>query len=459
MRSASCLLRTIQRPVKGVYLTASLMDQLSLSDGDSVELLFGDRKVTSSVYPIKGSSTQCHIPSELAEQLLIPYSGEIVRMTYENEKLRVAPLFGIMTTAIHRTMQKPFGGRTKMFEGFLRSAGPGAFYFVFVPQEIDWEQRTIKGYFLQKGPKGGHWTTKTVPFPNVVYNRLPNRVVEKLDAVERAKTEFYNEGIPMFNPDFFNKWEIYQLIHDHPSAASYMPETHFAPGPAIIRSMLNRYDFVYVKPSGGSLGLGIFKVSYHPREGYLIQYRNGNQNVLKRTHQFDTLMRFLSNVTRNKSGYIVQQGINLMKVDGNPVDFRVHLTKDRRGDWQVVGVGAKIAGRGSVTTHVRTGGTVTTPEYVLQRAFGSGARKHLEAIRSTSIQLAQAIEQMIPGLLGEVGFDIGVDANGNVWMFEANSKPGFSIFKHPSLKDSFKRSMRNIYEHSLYLADRQMKES
>ena len=56
--------------------------------------------------------------------------------------------------------------------------------------------------------------------------------------------------------------------------------------------------------------------------------------------------------------YLVQQGIRLIRYKGRPVDFRVHMNKDRNGKWKVVGIGAKAAGSGSITTHVRTGGSL-----------------------------------------------------------------------------------------------------
>ena len=52
------------------------------------------------------------------------------------------------------------------------------------------------------------------------------------------------------------------------------------------------------------------------------------------------------------------------------------------------------------------------------------------------MDLAVAIEKHLDGIIGEIGFDFGIDTNGNVWLFEANSKPGRSIFSHPGLKDS-----------------------
>ncbi len=37
------------------------------------------------------------------------------------------------------------------------------------------------------------------------------------------------------------------------------------------------------------------------------------------------------------------------------------------------------------------------------------------------------IERKSKRRVGELGFDIGIDKSGNIWMFEANAKPGRSI--------------------------------
>jgi hypothetical protein len=454
MLSASCMIRSIPKTATMLYMTSALMQKFSLKKGSRVNLIFGNHNLSTSVQAVKGEEEICYIPQSMADQIHLPFEGKAVKLTLEDQQLRLAPIFGILTTTITRSIQKPFGGRTKMMESFLRASGQEAYHFVFTPDDIDWSTKTIKGYFLQ----GPTWVRKTCPFPDVIYNRVPNRKVEATPKVELAKNEFKKLGIKMFNASFFNKWEIHNLVRDHSLAATHMPETHYTPSAPVIRSMLERYPFVYVKPSGGSLGLGIFKCFYRPKEGYFIQFRIDEQNVLKRTHSFEAFMKYLTARTRTKSGYIIQQGIELITIDDRPVDFRVHLTKDRKNQWQVVGVGAKIAGKGSVTTHVRTGGVVTTPENVLQSVFGSSGGRMLEMIHKASIDLAEAIESKSPDLLGEIGFDIGLDKNGRVWMFEANSKPGFSIFKHPSLHQGYKQSLRNIYEHSLYLAEQKMKE-
>ena len=76
----------------------------------------------------------------------------------------------------------------------------------------------------------------------------------------------------------------------------------------------------------------------------------------------------------------------------------------------------------------------------------------LRHAKNVAITLAEAIESHHQHLLGEIGFDIGIDRDERIWMFEANAKPGRSIFKHPSLRAEGKASIDHILEHCLYLS-------
>jgi hypothetical protein len=105
-----------------------------------------------------------------------------------------------------------------------------------------------------------------------------------------------------------------------------------------------------------------------------------------------------------------------------------------------------------VTTHIKNGGSLMTPEQALSRNFGERAGEVLQQAKSVAITLAQAIETQHQHLIGEIGFDLGIDQEEHVWMFEANAKPGRSIFRHPSLRVEGKSSVEHILEHCLYLS-------
>jgi len=155
---------------------------------------------------------------------------------------------------------------------------------------------------------------------------------------------------------------------------------------------------------------------------------------------------------------VVQQGIRLIEIDKCPIDFRFHMHKDGNNDWVVAGIGAKKAGRGSVTTHIKNGGSLMTPEQALSRTFKDRASEVLQEAKAVAIKLSEAIERNYNHTLGELGLDIGIDQDGAVWMFEANAKPGRSIFKHPALREQGRASLEYILDHCLYLSKFRRKE-
>jgi hypothetical protein len=216
--------------------------------------------------------------------------------------------------------------------------------------------------------------------------------------------------------------------------------------------MLERHKFVYLKPTAGSLGIGIYRLTYSPGRGYFARFRRGGTNMLIRFVRFERLVQLLQKHGVRLQQYVVQQGIRLIEQDQCPIDFRFHMTKNGHNDWVVAAIGAKKAGKGSVTTHVRSGGSLMTPEQVLRRVFGSRADDVLRRSKDVAIRLSNAIERNYPHPLAELGFDIGIDLNEQIWMFEANAKPGRSIFKLPALKAGGRASLSNLVDHCLYLS-------
>src|SRR5690606_12267083 len=153
-------------------------------------------------------------------------------------------------------------------------------------------------------------------------------------------------------------------------------------------------------------------------------YRRGSENVLVRYSNFQSMMRMLqARLGSRMSSYVAQQGIRLIELDRCPIDFRFHMHKHGSNHWIAAGIGAKKAGRGSVTTHVKNGGSLLTPDQALGRTFGNNASFVLEKAKQVAVKLAEAIERNYPHRLGELGLDIGIDKSGEVWMFEANAKP------------------------------------
>lgn len=445
-----CNVHFTQQPQRVVYVSGSLMKNLKLSGKKSVHLRLGQDRIPATVKPIHKPGNHLYLASGVRKGIKIPNSGTIYLRNHQEGEVQIGPLIGVLSDGPTNSPLNPFGSRTGFIKQLLKHGSKQSYIFAFTPRDINWEQETVNGYFLTES---GRFQRKRVPLPDVVYNRLPSRRAETTTSINQLRERFIRKKIPFFNWSFFNKSDIYRLLENDTGVSRYVPESIMNPTPEQIKDMLDRHSLIYYKPNSGSLGNGIYRLSHIARSGYYARYRNGGKNALLRFSSFGSLMRTLQ--TRHGlslRGYVAQQGIRLIEIDGCPIDFRFHMHKNGKNNWVVVGIGAKKAGKGSVTTHLKNGGSLLTPEQALSRAFGSRAEDVLRNAKNIAITLAEAIEYHHQHLIGEIGFDIGIDKDEKVWMFEANAKPGRSIFQHPSLKAEGRASVEHILEHCLYLS-------
>ncbi|EIJ81979.1 hypothetical protein PB1_03540 [Bacillus methanolicus PB1] len=394
-------------------------------------IAFGNKTANAQFIPHPDNKNKIYISKDIQTELKFPDLAVPLHVFIDNDTLFIGPLVGIFTAGFSPFLIRPIGERTLFFAKLLSVQNKvGALAFVFGEQHIDWDQSVIKGYFYQQ--KG--WEMIEVPFPNVVYDRLPNRKTEKLSELRKIKERMQNDYlIPWYNPGFFNKLDVYERLEQDDTVSRYLPETHPFISFSLMESMLAKYGHLYVKPKNGSLGIGIHQILYDKKDGsYYCRFRNSlGENKLIKSGSLEGLVRRVF-TSRKLGNLLIQQGIHLIRKDKRQVDFRVHTNKDEHGAWRVSAVAAKVAGSGSATTHINNGGTIKT----LEEIFTDKEEKevYIHKLTNAALALSQALENMMEGIIGEIGFDMGIDRNGDVWLFEANSKPGRSIFKHPQLK-------------------------
>lgn len=449
MSFTTCTILINRQPGKTVVLSRPLAKTLGVSSGRSATLRLGSKETGITVRTTNRTENTLTLPVNLVAVLRLPRTGKCLIKNNGGNELQLGPVIGILTSTSGGS-SAPFGSRTGFIREIFAAGEDKAFHVAFSPGQVDWEAGEVSGYVRDTG---GKWVRKTMPLPDVVYNRLPSRKTERLASTEAFKERFVRRRIPLFNWTFFDKWDVYRLLDGEAEAVKHVPESAINPSGEDIKKLMEKHRFLYLKPTNGSLGIGIYRLTYNPGRGYFARFRRNGSNVLIRFGNFDGLMKLLRRHNVNLQHYVIQQGIRLIEVDGCPLDFRFHMTKNGQNQWVTAGVGAKRAGRGSVTTHIRNGGQLLTPEQALTRVYGASKADDMFATaKEVAIKLSEAIERRYNHPLAELGFDLGIDQNDRVWMFEANSKPGRSIFKHPALKAQGKATITNLFNHCLYLA-------
>ncbi|MCC3381610.1 YheC/YheD family protein [Paenibacillus farraposensis] len=344
-----------------------------------------------------------------------------------------------------------FKGNQRNFRDILETGTRmGYQVYIVTVRDLKLTAETVKGYIFNKSLQT--WEEQNFPLPQVIYNRIPYRKYELKPSVRTKLEEIsHTSGVELYNPGFFNKWELFKWLRASESTRQLVPATKRLNSLSSLGKMLSAYPYLYLKPENGKAGKGIMILKFRPE--HLMAYRLTIQHDKKSvTYKSVSLSQLWGRIRREaaNSPYIIQQGIELANYQKKPFDLRILIQKNARGSWSVTGIGARLAGKGSITTHVPRGGSVEDPFKLLSSMFGLEESADLmNRIKGTATQIARQIERASGLSHGEMSMDLGVDTNGTLWFFEANAKP--MKFDEPEIRQ---KSLRRIFQYSSFLVGR-----
>jgi hypothetical protein len=354
----------------------------------------------------------------------------------------IGPVIGILASE-HGSR---FRGNSKNFLDILEMGKQlGALVYVFTPNGWDENSGKVQGFTYQ--PLTKKWVEGYFPLPNVVYNRIPYREDEEIPKIKQLLHHLRNHPeVKMFNPAFFNKGELFYWLRDDRSVMAYLPVTHKLKDRLDLEKMVKEFPVVYLKPTDGMAGSGIMRIDVISAGRYKLTKQQDRRSD---SRTFSSLVEVWNHLgsTITTHPYLIQQGIRLSRYKGRSFDIRALLQKDVSGQWRITGIGARVAGKESITTHVPRGGEVGRPYDLLKADHGSKALHIMQNVEKAALQLAQAIENRGIRPLGEISMDLAVDQGGAPWFLEANAKP--MKFDEPQIR---KKSLERIIEYSYYLA-------
>jgi len=362
-----------------------------------------------------------------------------IRWRVWNDQISIGPLIGILTVGEGLEFR---GNRENFRDIFLSGKKLGALVYVFTPSGIDWEQHKVSGYLYDE--KQETWLEATLPFPHVVYNRIPTRKWEKQSEVLKTLNQFASmKQITLFNRRFFNKQSLFQRLEGIPEATTFLPETKRLDSLATLKSFLSQHRSVYLKPVLGKAGEGIMRLDFHQKRWRL--RRVHEQRAI--TCYFSTLRGAWKYIRQRINGkkYIIQQAITLAKYKGRPFDVRVLVQKNGTGVWDVTGIGIRRAGANSITTHVPRGGSIHSAKKVLGELFPEQEEEMMKKIGETALTIAENLNEVVEDL-AEMSMDLGLTKGGRLWFFEANAKP--EKFDEPTIRRS---SLSNLIGYAQYV--------
>lgn len=201
--------------------------------------------------------------------------------------------------------------------------------------------------------------------------------------------------------------------------------------------MLKSYSSVFIKPNDGSGGNGIIRAT-RLRKGF--EVRCGRMREVVGSVSLNKKIRSYQQPDKR---YFVQRGLRLAEYKGSIFDARIYMQKPK-SEWMIAGMTARVAApKQYVTNHAKGGHAVPLHE-ALSTLFAKNRRRvnaHVHLITRLSSIIARTLNKRHS--TRELGIDIGMEKNGHIWIFEANSKPGHKLFTQLPNKMMLHTIMRN----------------
>jgi glutathione synthase/RimK-type ligase-like ATP-grasp enzyme len=355
----------------------------------------------------------------LFQKLSIPIqeSQWIASFSRSNHTLTLGPVIGILTDYTESEKEPHF----RSIHAFCKELHDlvteiGGFLFVF--QLGDWKDTALDGYYYLNN----QWQKATLPLPNVIYNRIHSRRLEASHLFETFKTKVKSKQILIFNSHFLSKETVHHLLYSEEYMKPYLPETWMLTEHSL-QEMLKKYSSIFIKPIHGSQGRNIIK-AINESEALQIKISTGTHK--DRTFQFKDPIRFYQWLLPylEKRTYLVQQAIPLVRYKSRQLDFRILCHKNFQNTWKVTSAVARLSEDKQFVSNIARGGEVMKPIHILSILSNrETAIQQIKLMKELAIEACSLVTQMSDGSIGELGVDIGVDEEGNLWIIEINSKP------------------------------------
>ncbi|ENH95720.1 hypothetical protein J416_14727 [Gracilibacillus halophilus YIM-C55.5] len=399
---------------------------------------FGKRQVEATCLFHQDENDAIYLSTSVLRHFNLTHQNQLYAIIRDHLMELFYP-FGVFTAGLDRK-DSFFHSHQPLIKEMIQTGNDLGFHtFFFGYQDVDPETNTIHG--LSWGNQ--QWTSAFYPIPTAIYNRIPNRKVETHSKVQATK-KFLQTRSLMFNPDFFNKWQIYDILIKHAKSNYLLPYTILHPSIATIQEWADQKPF-YLKPVHGSKGDGIYFIR-PSGDRICVKHYEQSRQYEKYYQDIESLQQSL--FPNGFSAFVLQEGINVMRVGGQPIDFRIHTNKDATNQWQVSFICVKHATNEAFTTHVNKGGHFLTLADVFTKQEVTRVEQKLINV---TLMISNILERQLQGPIGELGFDIGIDQEQKLWLFEVNAKPGWSVLQEAEFRHDASKIFSYLYQYASHL--------
>jgi hypothetical protein len=280
-------------------------------------------------------------------------------------------------------------------------------FFYFTPEKVNFSNNTIIGQMYDNG----EWYKKAFPFPDVIYNSgNPNSY--KAQTILNHLRSF----IPFTSHPVGSKMKVYRKVKNGQIFAQHLIPSKIIEDIETIDLVMLDYLQVIIKPVAGHQGIGVI----------FIEKAGENYHLIEKDTSFNlTRAEFINSINDriNKEDYLVQPYINSKTKDGNAYDYRLHVQKNGQGHWIITCIYPRIGPRDSIITDFTIGGSTLPIEHFLRLEFPLNHLEIYQQLVEFALGLARHLDEIYLMSFDELGFDVALDTEGKIWLYEVNWRP------------------------------------
>lgn len=435
-----------------ISISDSVLKKLQVPTGQSLRFYFSNQTCQVTCQNSSAQSNTVQIDGSLAAKLCIPENAQL-QLSYvpQSYELKLGPIFAILVSGLSKA-DPPFARLNPFCEEVIRIAKHRHIlaYVVTLSEVSKEESSTIEAWTFNNN----HWRKERLPYPQVVYNRIPTKKIEESKAFTQLKNKFPDQKTQFFNATFLNKWEVHETLKDSKELEPYLPETQLFQGPLTFKSMIEKCPVVFVKPVHGSLGRKIYRIS-KKINGFQSQYSTPNGQLQKHFGRLSQVYSYL-NKRINPKKNIIQQGIPLLSLNGRAIDFRALMHKNKLGEWTVTSMVARIGPENRFVSNIARGGALSKVGPVLRRCNVAQPNTVKKKLLQVAKKACEVLEKNNKGNFGELGIDLALSQNGKIYILEINSKPSKTEDSMFSSQSKGRPSVHRLLDYTLFLTKSQI---
>jgi len=323
------------------------------------------------------------------------------------QKIRVGKLTGTKSKTVKLSNTKSMA-----YAMMLLSKAYNIELFLFSKEDVDFENKTIRGLFFENDEHSGEINQifKTVPIPPLIdaANHIVGEFLIELERYSRLVQ-------PFRKPKKLRTYE--KLKEDGRYAHLLIPTIPVANFDDIKKALAEHNGRLVLKSTGGSGGKSVLAIRRNADE---FEFHKGNEvERLNETQAVEKVAQILS-----QTNYIAQPFIVSQTRFNEPCDLRIHCRRGKGGAF-FVNIFPRIGSADGVVSNISSGGYAIDSKAFFKREFGeTWKQKHDETLRFGK-EFANYYQSLFPKkTTSNIGIDIGFMREGDeikYYLFEVNT--------------------------------------